>query len=100
MNSDEAYDDLRQRQLEAAHENLRHVKPLHSYYWMCTDGEAFPEAEKDKAISYQYQLERENNERVPVEILTVGQVRRRRLKKRLQIIASKIVVFLRPHPQK
>ena len=98
MNSDEAYDDYRQNQLDDAAEKVVTIKPYWQTLWMTTDGEGHQTEEE--AISHQYRLERENNERVHVEILTVGQVRRRRLKKRLQIIASKIVVFLRPHPQK
>lgn len=53
MNSDEAFDDLRQEQLERAHDNIKQERML----WKTTDGESF--GMQKEAVSHQYKIEKE-----------------------------------------
>ncbi len=95
MDSDEAYDDHRQNQLDDAAEKITRGY-LFTDFWRCTDDSIF--LNYNEAVSYQYRIERGKIGQEPVEILTVNQVRRRRLKKRLQIIASNfLALFHRLH---
>lgn len=97
MNSDEAYDNYRQNQLEDAAEKITRGY-LFVDFWWCTDGEIF--TNYDKALNHQYLIQRSSICQEHAEILSANQVRRRRLKKRLRITRESFLAFFHRERQK